>query len=429
MRRTHILPIDDPAAFKRRLLHWTAGHAHGLYLDSNGRPDSDGWECLAAAGAARLLECPAGAAFQALREWVDTEQDWKFGFLGYDLKNEVENLTSAHPDGIGLPDMGFFQPITVMGIRNNSLEIHTLEDDPAQILRQVEKTPLPLAAADYPPLHLQARISKQEYLEAVEAIRRHIVEGDIYEMNYCQEFFSDTATTDPLRLFERLNALSRAPFAAFMRWGDRYLLSGSPERFLRKKQDTLLSQPIKGTRRRGATPEEDAAIRAALADSEKDRAENVMIVDLVRNDLARNCLPGSVRVTELFGIHSFPTVHHMISSIQGVLRPNVHPVQALRDAFPMGSMTGAPKVRSMELIETYERSRRGLYAGAVGYWTPAGDFDFNVAIRSLLYHQTSRYLSYQVGGAIVFDSVGEEEYAECMLKGAALRQAVENTAR
>ncbi|MGI9160898.1 MAG: aminodeoxychorismate synthase component I [Saprospiraceae bacterium] len=423
MRHTHRLPLRHPAEFKRRLLHWTARHSHGLYLDSNGRPDSDGWECLAAAGVARLLECSAGAAFPALRQWVDTERDWKFGFLGYDLKNEVENLRSAHPDGIGLPDMGFFQPITVVGIRNNCLEVHTLEDDPAKILRQVAETSLSAPAPDSPALHLQARISKQEYLDAVEAIRRHIVEGDIYEMNYCQEFFSDAAETDPLRLFERLNALSRAPFAAFMRWGDRYLLSGSPERFLRKKKDTLLSQPIKGTRRRGATPEEDAAIRAALADSEKDRAENVMIVDLVRNDLARNCRPGSVAVTELFGIYSFPTVHHMISTIQGVLRPDAHPVQALRDAFPMGSMTGAPKVRAMELIEHYERSRRGLYAGAVGYWAPEGDFDFNVVIRSLFYHQTNRYLSYQVGSAIVFDSVGEEEYAECLLKGAALRQA------
>jgi para-aminobenzoate synthetase component I len=221
-----------------------------------------------------------------------------------------------------------------------------------------------------------------------------------------------------------LNDLSRAPFAAFMRWKDRYLLSGSPERFLQKKGDILRSQPIKGTRRRGTTSAEDESIRAELAACEKDRAENVMIVDLVRNDLARNCLPGSVVVDELFGIHTFQTVHQMISTVRGTLRPDAHPMQALRDAFPMGSMTGAPKVRAMELIEHYERSRRGLYSGAVGYWTPGGDFDFNVVIRSLLYNAADRYLSYHVGGAIVYDSAGEQEYEECLLKGEAMQKAV-----
>jgi para-aminobenzoate synthetase component 1 len=188
----------------------------------------------------------------------------------------------------------------------------------------------------------------------------------------------------------------------------------------------LRSQPIKGTRRRGATPGEDEDIRRELAGSEKDRAENVMIVDLVRNDLARNCLPGTVVVEELFGIHTFKTVHQMISTVCGAIRPEVHPVQALLDAFPMGSMTGAPKVRAMERIEQYERSRRGLYSGAVGYWTPDGDFDFNVVIRSLLYNAETQYLSYHVGGAIVFDSVGEDEYEECLLKGEAMQKAVEN---
>jgi para-aminobenzoate synthetase component 1 len=425
MRKTYIANLSDLPSFKARLLRWAARHEHGVFLDSNGRPDEGGWECLAAAGAARLLECNAGRAFRSFQEWVETDKDWKFGFLGYDLKNEVECLQSTHPDGIGLPDMGFFRPLSVIGIRNNRIEVHTLENNPAEVLQVVMEYIPQTPPAGYNAPALLPRIPRDEYLAVVESIRRHIIEGDIYEMNFCQEFYCEDAVINPLQVFEQLNALSRAPMAVWMRWRDRFLMSGSPERFLQKKGDVLRSQPIKGTRRRGATPEEDAIIRAQLAASEKDRAENVMIVDLVRNDLARNCRPGTVTVEELFGIHTFQTVHQMISTVRGTLRPDAHPVQALCDAFPMGSMTGAPKVRAMELIERYECSRRGLYSGAVGYWTPDGDFDFNVVIRSLLYNAAARYLSYQVGGAIVYDSVGREEYEECLLKGEAMQKAVQ----
>jgi para-aminobenzoate synthetase component 1 len=258
----------------------------------------------------------------------------------------------------------------------------------------------------------------------VEAIRQHIIEGDVYEMNLCQEFFAENVPLEPLATFERLNALTNAPFAAYLRRGEHYLLCASPERFLKKENNRLISQPIKGTRRRHPEPAEDARIREQLRDSIKDRAENIMIVDLVRNDLARNCLPGSVQVEDLFGIYSFQTVHQMISTVTGQLRPGIHPLLALRDAFPMGSMTGAPKVMAMELIEQYERSRRGLFSGALGYFSPDGDFDFNVVIRSILYNAGTGYLSCQVGGAIVYDSVPEQEYEECLLKVRALLEAI-----
>jgi para-aminobenzoate synthetase component 1 len=243
-------------------------------------------------------------------------------------------------------------------------------------------------------------------------------------MNFCQEFFAEKKNLDAVAVFERLNWIGRAPSSAFMRWGDRFLMSASPERFLQKRGDRLVSQPIKGTRRRGATVDEDEHIRAELASNEKDRAENIMIVDLVRNDLARNCLPGSVRVDELFGIHTFETVHQMISTVSGMLRPGVHPVDALRDAFPMGSMTGAPKVMAMQLIEQYEHTRRGLYSGAVGYFDPEGNFDFNVVIRSILYNASSGYVSAQVGGAIVYDSEPEAEYEECLVKLSAMQRGL-----
>ena len=453
MRSTAIFPIDDPHAWKKRLLYWAAGHELAVYLDSNGysaRPSdgvtsshlvtTEGWECLVAAGAVSVLETNAGQAFPSLASFREkTGNDWLFGFFGYDLKNETERLSSSHFDGVGLPDLGFFQPETVAGIRQDQLEIHTLRQPPEEVFQHIALVVFPEnAQKEVEKIRLQPRIPKPDYLRTVEAIRQHIIEGDVYEMNLCHEFFAENASISPLAVFERLNAIGQSPFAAFLRWHDRYLLSASPERFLKKEDRRLISQPIKGTRRRGKTAAEDDRIRQELAASEKDRAENVMIVDLVRNDLARNCLPGSVRVDELFGIYSFPTVHQMISTVSGTLREkegtgilnDTYPdlpssLLALRDAFPPGSMTGAPKVMAMELIERYERTRRGLYSGAAGYFDPSGDFDFNVVIRSILYNAADRYVSLQVGGAIVFDSAAEQEYEECLIKAEAMLRALE----
>jgi len=226
-------------------------------------------------------------------------------------------------------------------------------------------------------------------------------------------------------LFLRLNELAKAPFSSFYKKNNQYLLCASPERFLKKQGQQLISQPIKGTIKRGNTPVEDSGLQTALQHSTKDRAENVMIVDLVRNDLTRSSQTGTIRVEELFGVYPFEQVNHMISTITSTLRENVHAVDVIRHTFPMGSMTGAPKVMSMQLIEQYEQTRRGLYSGTVGYFTPEGDFDFNVVIRSMLYNASSRYLSFQVGGAIVYDSVPEREYEECLLKAKAMLETVD----
>ena len=412
------------------MLHWTSGYAMAVYFDSNGQylqgtigAVRSEWECLAAAGALDVLEADAGHAFESLKRFQAAKRDWLFGFMGYDLKNEVEALSSNHFDGIGLPDLAFFQPETIVGIRAGRVEIHTFMASPKIVFDTLcgLQTGSPTPAA---PIGLTPRMSKLEYLDRVERIRQHILRGDLYEMNFCQEFYAQQVALDPPATFERLNAIACAPFAAFLRWRDRYLLCGSPERFLKKEGDQLLSQPIKGTRPRGATPEADEMLRRALAASEKDRSENVMIVDLVRNDFARNCLPGSVVVDELFGVYSFATVHQMISTVRGRLSAAAHPLDALRDTFPMGSMTGAPKVMVMTLTEQYEYTRRGLYAGALGYITPTGDFDFNVVIRSILYNAATRYLSVQVGGAITHQSVPEQEYEECLVKLGAAERAL-----
>jgi para-aminobenzoate synthetase component 1 len=425
MRLSASFPVDNLTFWKEQLENWSSGHTVFMLLDSNdhhGPLLDTGWDVLVGAGAAQTLQLSVGKAFEGLKTWQTQTNDWLFGVLGYDLKNEVEQLSSEHPDGIGFPDLLFFQPETVVGISGGLLVVHTLVETPEKVLEAIRTAPRqPRLPAAVPPKMLP-RIATADYLDTVAAIRRHIVAGDVYEMNFCQEFFAENTTIDPLAVWDTLNKLARAPMAAFFRWHDRYLLSASPERFLKKEGKKLLSQPIKGTRRRAVV--DDEVMRAALVNSEKDRAENVMIVDLVRNDLARSCQSGTVEVPELFGIYTFETVHQMISTVTGQLRPTVHPIDALQYAFPPGSMTGAPKVMAMELIEHFEKTRRGLYAGALGYFDPAGNFDFNVLIRSVFYHQTAQYVSFQVGGAIVFDSVAEDELDECRVKAGALFAAL-----
>ncbi|MFN4080758.1 MAG: anthranilate synthase component I family protein [Saprospiraceae bacterium] len=396
-----------------RITAWAGAHPYAFALDSAGFAGAE-YDLIAGVARSPLLQSKAGQAFEALRRAYNRHSGyWLFGFLAYDLKNELEDLHSAQHDGIDLPDLGFICADTVVRMRRSEIEIFSAYADPEDLWNEIMAAAPPTPAPTSPPLVLRPRLSKSEYLEALRRIREHIVEGDVYELNFCMEFFAEEVSIDPVETF---CTLKRGPFGAFVRWGDRYALCASPERFLKKNGQKLVSQPIKGTRPRGPDPKADEAIRAELAANEKDRAENVMIVDLVRNDLARNCLPGSVRTEELFGIYTFPRVHQMISTVSGIIRPDAHPIEALRDAFPMGSMTGAPKIRAMQLIEQYEKSRRGLFSGAIGYISPEGDFDFNVVIRSLLYNATNAYLSLHAGGAIVYDSDPHQEYEEALLK-------------
>jgi para-aminobenzoate synthetase component 1 len=263
------------------------------------------------------------------------------------------------------------------------------------------------------------------YREQVARLQRHILRGDCYEINFCQEFYSQPADLDVLAAWWSLSRASPNPFSCFYRVNNSYLLCASPERYLKKIGNQLVSQPIKGTSARH--PDRLAADSASARDlynSPKDRSENVMVVDLVRNDLSKVCLPGSVQVEELYGIYAFPQVFQMISTITGTFSPDLHWTDAIRETFPMGSMTGAPKHRVVALIDQYERSRRGIFSGAVGYVSPWGDFDFNVVIRSLLYNRDSHYLSYQVGSGITFYSDPDAEYEECRIKARGILEAL-----
>jgi para-aminobenzoate synthetase component 1 len=253
----------------------------------------------------------------------------------------------------------------------------------------------------------------------------HIHRGDIYEANFCQEFYAQ-AKLNSLETYFKLNKIAQAPFSTFLKNGDKFLLSSSPERFLKKEGLDITSQPIKGTTKRSEHPEKDEHLKTVLESDPKERSENIMIVDLVRNDLSKIAQKGTVNVTELCQIHSFKQVHHMISTVQAKALPTISPVNIIAATFPMGSMTGAPKISAMKIIEALENTKRGLYSGGVGYFTPNGDFDFNVVIRSILYNASKSYLSFSVGSAITSKSTPENEFEECLVKAKAMRSVLEN---
>lgn len=419
-----------PPNFREHLLAWINTHETGILLDSNKQEEYNqqhsSWDILAAVGVKAILEVINGNfSIEQLQSFQSQNKGkWLFGYFSYDLKNKLESLTSNNYDGLKWPEVLLFQPEITIGVRENRVEVYSENIDVETILRDIMNChPLKDIRLSQT-IQLQPRTSKQAYLLAVDIIKNHIKVGDIYELNYCQEFYAYPDQIEPAPLFNRLNKIAKAPFSAFLKRLDRTLLCASPERFLKKSGQQLISQPIKGTRRRGVNQLEDQLVKDELINNPKDRSENIMIVDLVRNDLAKNCIPGSVKVEELCQIYSFPTVHQMISTISGTLPPDTNSIQAVLDAFPMGSMTGAPKVMAMNLIERYEKSKRGLYSGAVGYFDPKGDFDFNVVIRSLQYNSSEKYLSCSVGGAIVYESDPEQEYEECLTKMAAIQSAL-----
>lgn len=411
---------EQLAAFKMKALAWANEWDVCAFFATNGHLQykESAFEWRLAVGVERELCVEEGQALEALRRWSSERVAWRVGGLSYDTKNELEKLNSNNPDFVQMPLLYMFEPRYLLTVQaDGRVEIGSEAEPPADIWARINAANAwqtqPIALGGKP---VQTRLDKDSYLQTIEQIRQHIIDGDVYELNFCQEFFVDNVDLRPLDLFISLNEIAQTPFASYMRVKDKYVCCASPERYLRKAGNRIWSQPIKGTRKRGQTPELDAAIRAELAQSEKDRAENVMIVDLVRNDLARVCRAGTVQVSELCALYGFPSVWQLVSTIEGQLEAGRSWIDALAASFPMGSMTGAPKVAAMQLIEHYERSRRGWYSGAVGYVAPSGDFDFNVVIRSFLYNQTHKYLSWQVGGAIVYDSLPMEEYEECLIK-------------
>jgi len=380
-------------------------------------------ECLLAIGHKSSFIANAGNALNDFQNFLNQKPRWLFGHMGYDLKNEIESLTSSHKNKIGFPDIFFFEPKIIIKLSETEMEIES-DEDAGKIFEAIMQTDETRGLKN-DPINIQQKVSKKEYIDIIEQLKKHILRGDCYEINYCMEFFAEDAIVDPLLVYQKLSNASPNPFSALYKLDDKWLICASPERFLKKEGNKILSQPIKGTSSRFLKDDsKDKKSKEELYASKKDRSENVMVVDLVRNDLARVCKEGTVKVDELFGIYSFPQVHQMISTVSGELRDEISFSEIIKSTFPMGSMTGAPKRRVMELIDQYERSGRGIFSGAVGYITPENDFDFNVVIRSIMYNASEKYLSFMAGSGITFYSDAEKEYEECLLKAAAMRGAI-----
>lgn len=401
----------------------------------------------------QVLQARAGqGAWEQLRAFRASHADaYLFGWLGYDLKNEIETLESRNTDYIDLPDLFFMVPGVLLELDRANAQVSVVCSDglpETEVL--LERTCEHIGsgepparstgqgaaaytesragadpsktnnATETPAYELKGLISLEgwtQYRAKVQCIKAFIEQGDTYEVNFTHPL-KGHFKGDSLDLFAAMRKRGPVPFGAWVSLGETQVCCASPERFLQKQADRLVSQPIKGTSPRSDDPYEDAQLVQRILRHEKNRAENVMIVDLVRHDLSQVCEPGSVHVPELLHVQSFATVHQLVSTVAGVLRPEVDAVQAIKACFPMGSMTGAPKIRTMQIIEQLELYRRGIYSGAIGYMKPDGDFDFNVVIRTAIIRGEELY--YPVGGAITSDSDAREEWEECLVKARAL---------
>ncbi|MBL0182303.1 MAG: anthranilate synthase component I family protein [Chitinophagaceae bacterium] len=404
------------------MLNWVTRFGIFCFLDNQQYGFSNpAFECLLAAGSKKSIRADAGNAFDQLRHFYDeTKGEWLFGHFGYDLKNEIESLQSHHADKVGFGDLHFFVPEWVIRLDADEVKIYG-GGDLELVYGEICSCSAVTDKNNTGDLKIKHKISRKEYLAIIERLRQHILRGDCYEINFCQEFFAEDVEIDPLSVYNQLTELSPNPFSVFYKLHDRYCICASPERYLKKSGSRIFSQPIKGTSKREHDSfSADETSKNYLLQSDKEKSENVMVVDLVRNDLSRICKPGSVIVDELFGLYSFPQVHQMISTVSGEIEESASWIDCIRETFPMGSMTGAPKKKVMELIEQYEHSRRGLFSGAIGYMDPAGDFDFNVVIRSMFYNAEEKYLSFQTGGGITYYSDPADEYEESLLKAEAM---------
>ncbi|MBK6275542.1 MAG: anthranilate synthase component I family protein [Saprospirales bacterium] len=433
MRNFYPFPVENIETFKLQLLEISNAVNHFCYLDSNNYPNYpySTFGSLFAIDAIDVISVNTNCLEQ-FEKFQQKYNDWMFGFLNYDLKNELESsLISNNIDNIQNPLLHFFVPKYILKIENDKVEIGVLSESESEGESVLDEFRLVLKSqqsiVNSPQkrrLTVDHRLSNIDYINTVNKIKQYIQLGDIYELNFCQEFYVENAEINPVAVFKKLNEISKAPFTSFFKNEQNYLLCASPERFLKRQNNTLISQPIKGTRKRNKDKKEDNLLKQQLFFDEKERSENVMIVDLVRNDFSKIAIKNSVEVDELFGIYSFEQVHQMISTVSCKIENPLSFSDIIKAVFPMGSMTGAPKIAAMQLIEMYEPTKRGLFSGAVGYITPKGNFDFNVVIRSILYNSTNNYISIQTGSAITIDCDAEKEYEECLLKAKAMIEVI-----
>ncbi len=436
MRVVKNYKVELTDLLKKNLLNWAQQFDEVVWLDTNHHHQKhDTYKAILAVDAITAIKTDSVQAFQKLEEYQSNKKDWLFGYLTYDIKNDVEKLTSHNFDGLEFPDLYFFQPKRLFLFSEHAVEIQYLNfvademvgdwEEIISYLKDDDQSNLEIKQKE-DTIKIHLRTSKDSYFKKLDALLQHIHLGDIYEANFCQEFYSENVNIDPIKTYLHLNDISKPPFATFLKLDKYYSFSASPERYISKTGTKVISQPIKGTAKRHFDKKEDEKLKIELQKDVKERSENIMIADLVRNDLSRFAIKNSVEVEELCKVYSFEQVHQMISTIICEVDENTSPISILKNTFPMGSMTGAPKISSMKIIETLEDAKRGLYSGTVGYFTPEGDFDFNVIIRSILYNSENRYVSFSVGGAITAKSIPENEYEECLLKAKAMREVLES---
>ncbi len=415
--------VKDPHIFKIKMLNWADQFNIFCFLDSCGYSSATAWDWVLAAGVRKSIELKDHDAFRDLDSFCQ-DKGWKFGHFSYDLKNQVEELDSSFTDETGFGIGFLFSPQILLQYNNGSLVIRSATKKPDVIFREINNVEITTSNPVFFSETLTTIPEKNRYLETIAHLQQHIQAGDCYEINYCRMHITK-ASIHPISIYLDLIEKSPAPFAALYKKEINYCISASPERYIKKEGNKIISQPIKGTAKRFPNDSiADENSRISLLNSEKERSENVMIVDLVRNDLGRVCLAGSVKVTELFGTYSFPQVHQLISTIEGELKPGTTLSDILKASFPMGSMTGAPKKKVMELINQYEPFNRGLFSGTIGYITPEGDVDFNVVIRSIFYNKSLKELHFFAGGAITINSDAAAEWEECNVKTSAIRNVL-----
>ena len=420
--------VQNSSPFKKQVLQWAQQFREVVFLESNNhKAKYSTHQAILAFDAFTLLQTDYVNAFDALKEYQKNTNDWLFGYLAYDLKNDVAQIQSNNFDGLHFPDLFFFQPKKLIFFEDDAVRFEYLRVCSDEITSDFEEITATFLFDEVieNDVIIQSQTSFTDYEKGFNKVMHHIQQGDIYEANYCINFFVENKDINPTDVFWKLNQISEPPFACFGKFNKQYVLSASPERYLKKEGLKIISQPIKGTAKRGLTEIEDDFLKNELASNEKEKSENVMIVDLVRNDLSKTATKGSVLVEELFGIYSFKQVHQMISTVVSEVSADQNPIDIIKSTFPMGSMTGAPKLSAMKIIEDVEQFKRSLYSGSIGYFTPNNDFDFNVVIRSILYNQQQKYLSFSVGSAITINANAVDEYNECLLKANAMKKVLE----
>jgi para-aminobenzoate synthetase component 1 len=416
-----------PEEIRNKLLNYSQQFETCFFYDSNADVNSPtllayrSFDILLALGVHKKVQLKEGQHFNNLQDYQNANKTWLFGYLSYDLKNEIEDLFSNNEDALVLPLAQFVEPQIVLAIKGNKMDVIAI-DEKLQAHEIIESIDHQSAFINeiYPSSTIHHKTSKEIYIRAFEQFQQQIAYGNIYEVNYCISFETKIQHHNWIGLYSALNKISKAPFSAFVKVENTIIISASPERFLKKEGSKLISQPIKGTAKRGQNDAEDQQQKENLFNNAKERSENVMITDLVRNDLSKHAARNSVKVEELFGIYSFKQVHQMISTVAATLNEEANYINVIKDTFPMGSMTGAPKIMAMKLIERYEQMKRGLYSGAVGYIDPNNNYDFNVLIRSIFINQTTNKAQFCVGSAITAKANAEDEYQECLLKANAL---------